>query len=102
VQLRHSAHVRFEVHFGDHAEDCAKQPAQIAEIGLDDLIDGRILDLHRHAPTVLEPCQVDLSDRSRRERLFIEALEELADLAPQRSLDFEAHHLRGNPRCFAL
>jgi hypothetical protein len=101
VELRHPAHPlgfvqvvellpqagpellpdRLEVDLGDERDDRLQDPSEVAEVGLDHPVDPRVLDLHGDLPAVAEDGPVDLADRGGRERLGLEAREELQRVA---------------------
>ena len=74
---------------------------EVVQVGLDDLVDQRVLDLDRHPPAVAQGAEVDLADRGGGEGLEVELLEEIVEVL-QRAADLVLHHLGRHPRRLLL
>ncbi len=92
---------RIEIDVGDHREQGSDQGLQVLEVGLDNVVDQRVLDLHRDVAAVPQPAAVNLADRRRGKSLEIEALEQFVEVV-EGTADLELHHLGRHLRRFLL
>ncbi len=78
---------RLDVEPGREPLDQRQQQREVAEVGLDRLGDAGVLELDRDLVAVERDRAVDLADRGGGERLLLEGLEVVADLAAELLLE---------------
>ena len=76
--VAHLSPDRPEVGVGEQREQRLQQTPEVDEVGLDDPVYPRVLDLHRDAPPVAEDAPVHLPDRGGGDGRRLEALDRLA------------------------
>jgi len=99
--VRQLAPDRLEVGVGQQGEQRPQQQLEVAEVGGDDAVDQRVLQLDRHRPAVAQGGPVHLPDRGGGERLWLDRAEQLA-VVRQLERQLLLHHLEGDRRHLLL
>ena len=90
-----------EVGVGEQREQRLQQAPQVDEVGLDDAVYPRVLDLHRDRPPVVEDAAVHLPDRGGGNRLRLELLDRVAPAGEFR-VELALHHAERDRRRLPL
>jgi len=88
---------RLEVEIRDQPEERPQQGFEVLEIGLDDLVELRVLNFDRHLAPIAQPAEMDLADGRSGEGLEVEILEEIIEVL-QRPADLVLHDLGRHSR----